>query len=46
MFVRLYDLAADPGEKVDLRRKSAEAFAQIKRLYDEWNGRMLPRLPV
>ena len=42
----MYDLAGDPGEKVDLRLKNVETFAQIKRQYDEWNARMLPRLPV
>ena len=43
---RLYDLARDPGEKVDLRLKNADMFAQLKARYDAWNVRMLPRLTV
>jgi len=43
---RLYDLAGDPGEKVDLRLKNADAFAQLKAQYNAWNARMLPRATV
>jgi arylsulfatase A-like enzyme len=43
---RLYDLAVDPGEKTDLRRRNGDVFTRIKSQYDAWNARMLPRLAV
>ena len=42
-FVRPCD---DPGEKVDLRLKNADVFAQLKAQYDAWNARMLPKPTV
>ena len=39
----LFDLAADPGEKADLRRKQAGTFEQIKKQYLAWNAQMLPK---
>jgi arylsulfatase A-like enzyme len=42
----LFDLASDPGEKADRRRKEAATFERIKQQYLEWNARMLPRPPA
>ena len=39
----LFDLAVDPGEKDNRRRKQAATFEQIKQQYLDWNARMLPR---
>jgi arylsulfatase A-like enzyme len=39
----LFDMALDPGEKADRRRKQAETFERIKQQYLDWNARMLPR---
>ena len=38
----LFDLANDPGEKVDLRRHHADRFESIRREYQAWAAQMLP----
>jgi arylsulfatase A-like enzyme len=40
---QLFDLSSDPGEKVNLRNSQVEVFERIKKLYGEWNARMLPQ---
>jgi len=39
----LFDLAVDPGEKTDLRSAHPDTFQQLKREFDAWNARMLPK---
>jgi len=39
----LFDVAVDPGEKDDRRRKEADTFERIKQQYLAWNAQMLPR---
>jgi arylsulfatase A-like enzyme len=39
----LFDLATDPGEKADLRRRHPDTFEAIKKQYLAWNAQMLPR---
>jgi arylsulfatase A-like enzyme len=41
----LFDLANDPGEKSDLRRRQAERFESIKAQYTAWASQMLPLPP-
>ena len=43
---RLYDLSIDPGEKNDLRPTHQETFDQVRTQFQDWNARMLPRLPA
>jgi arylsulfatase A-like enzyme len=38
----LFDLSVDPGEKADLRSKRPATFEEVRRKYQDWNGRMLP----
>jgi arylsulfatase A-like enzyme len=38
----LFDLAADPGEAVDLKNKQAETFEKIRVAYMKWDSSMLP----
>jgi arylsulfatase A-like enzyme len=42
----LFDLAVDPGEKSDRRRKEASTFERIKQQFLQWDARMLPRPPA
>jgi arylsulfatase A-like enzyme len=39
----LFDLAADPGEKTDLKATHRDVFDEVRRKYDAWNAQMLPR---
>ena len=39
----LFDLAVDPGEKADRRKREGARFERIKQQYVEWNAGMLPR---
>ena len=38
----LFDLAADPGEAVDLKSKQADTFGKIRAEYKKWESTMLP----
>jgi arylsulfatase A-like enzyme len=38
----LFDLAADPGEAVDLKDKQANTFEKLRAAYAAWNATMLP----
>ena len=42
----LFDLATDPGERADLRRKHGEVFEKIRNQYSAWNAAMLPKRQV
>jgi arylsulfatase A-like enzyme len=37
----LFDLAADPGESVDLKTKYPDTFEKIRTSYMQWNSTML-----
>ena len=39
----LFDLAVDPGEKTDLKAYDAARFAALRRRYEAWASKMLPR---
>jgi arylsulfatase A-like enzyme len=38
----LFNLAADPRERVELRETHAQEFERLKRMYDTWNAQMPP----
>jgi arylsulfatase A-like enzyme len=38
----LFDLAADPGEAVDLKSKQPDTFEKIRAAYKKWESTMLP----
>jgi len=40
--LRLYDLAADPGERVNLAATNAAKLNELKALYDQWNAQLPP----
>jgi arylsulfatase A-like enzyme len=39
----LFDLANDPGEKSDLRKKHPDVFEEMRKRFAAWNKQMLPR---
>ncbi|HEX6997496.1 MAG TPA: sulfatase-like hydrolase/transferase [Gammaproteobacteria bacterium] len=39
----LFDLATDPGEKVNLKAKRPDVFERARARYEDWNAQMLPR---
>ena len=41
----LFDVAADPRERADLREARPQEFERLKRLYEAWNAQMLPYPP-
>ena len=38
---KLFDLEADPGEKVDLKERFPEVFAQLRGAWEAWNAQMV-----
>lgn len=42
----LFDLAADPGEAVDLKHRHADVLARLKDAYDTWERAVLPPIPL
>ena len=42
----LFDLAADPSEKNDLKEKSPEIFEKLKSKYTEWEKAVLQPIPL
>ena len=38
----LFDIAADPGEKADLRKTNPDRFDAIRKAYRAWAAQMLP----
>lgn len=41
----LFDLAEDPRERANLRRRRQDVFDRLKGEWDAWNATMLPELP-
>ena len=39
----LFDLAADPGESVDLKTKQADTFEKLRANFKKWESTMLAR---
>ena len=39
----LFDLATDPGEKADLKKKHADVFEEMRKRFAAWDKEMLPR---
>jgi arylsulfatase A-like enzyme len=42
----LFDLAADPGERHDLKSKYPERLSQLRRKYRQWESQMLKPIPL
>lgn len=42
----LFDLAADPGEKNDLKEKFPEKFKQLKKKFQDWEAGVLSPVPL
>jgi uncharacterized protein (TIGR03437 family) len=40
--LRLYDLAADPGERTNLAAANAAKLAELRALYEQWNAQLPP----
>jgi arylsulfatase A-like enzyme len=38
----LYDLAVDPGERIDVKESESQRFARLKEAYAKWEAQMLP----
>lgn len=38
----LFDIIADPRERGNLAKRMPDKFAELKRLFEEWNRRMIP----
>lgn len=40
--IKLYDLAADPGETKDLSGKAPQVLKELRQAWSEWNAKMIP----
>ena len=42
----LFDLASDPGERIDLRTERPEVFARLEAMFARWEGSVLEPVPL